>query len=93
MNAEYAYRIVPSFPFLIHWGKKPATVGDYVSVDSDKIDVQVQSGDYFITLATVIEVLSQRPANQSVHYTEELERIANELLYLQNYYEISKKKS
>ena len=92
MNGGAAYLTGSSFPTLSHWGNNtPMVVEDYVSVDAYKVDTQIESGDYFMKLATTLEVLSQRPTSQPAGLTDELEKIANELLYLQHYYEVVKK--
>lgn len=91
MNAVYAFHKTHFLPLLSHWSSRSLVVGDYIRVDTQKVDAQVRSGDYFVMLATLIEVLSQRPAHQTMNFAPELERIANELLYLQNYYDIVRK--
>lgn len=40
--------------------RRPLMAGDYIAVDTDKVDVQIKSGDYFVTLATNLELISQR---------------------------------
>lgn len=94
MNTNGSYALQPNYGILSHWGN-PLAVGDYddnyISVDAEKLDVQIRSGDYFVTLATTIEVLSQRLAIDKNPAANDFERIANELLYLQNYYKVVKK--
>lgn len=91
MSSSVAYAIRPSLSLLSHWDNCPLAVGDYISVDAEKLDVQIQSGDYFVTLATKIELISQRLDDQYDDLADSLEQVAGELLYLQNYYKIDPK--
>ncbi len=91
MLAHASYSIAPTIPLLSHWKTRPFNVGDYIQVDSDKLNMQVKSGDYFITLATRLELISQRLADEHDDTAINLEGAVNELLYLQNFYSIVKK--
>lgn len=91
MNPDDAYVAEPPLSLLSHWGARTPYAGDYVDVDVQRIKAQIESGDYFVTLATKLEVLSQRLATQKNESAEDLEKIANELLFLQNYYSVSEK--
>jgi len=57
-------------------------------LDSDAL---VASGDYFVTLATSLDHLSQGLAKRKQPEHVALERTINELLYLQRNYQIIKK--
>lgn len=48
-----------------------------------ELDVYIKSGEYFTTLATVLDGISDHP---------ELQQIVHDLMYLQQNYEILKKK-
>lgn len=87
------FACAPTSPvnILSHWSGHQPLVRDYISVDTEKLEVQVRSGDYFVTVATTLEVLAQRLTDLQAVSAESLERIADELLYLQNYYEIARK--
>lgn len=90
-DTTYAAKLSPFT--LSHWRSNPQVAGDYdyISVNVDELDARIKSGDYFVTLATTLEVISKRRMNQQAEFTEDLERIANELLYLQNYYAVVRK--
>lgn len=57
--------------------------------EQQEVDVQVRSGDYFVQLATMLDLLL------TLHQTDEispaLNRIIQDLLYLQAHYAIHKK--
>lgn len=61
--------------------------GEQVEVEY-AIDAQVRSGDYFVTLATVLDQLSRQVPN----YEEraQLEEVVSDLIYLQDNYTIVK---
>lgn len=54
-----------------------------------ELDARVKSGDYFVTLATDLEQLSQRISSHDTRLA--LEDIVSELLYLQDSYSINKR--
>lgn len=90
MSTAYATR--PSFSLLSHWGmRRSLMVGDYIAVDTDKVDVQIKSGDYFVTLATSLELISQRLETEHNDVAKNIEQAVNELLYLQSGYKVVKK--
>lgn len=87
-----AYAVRPSFSLLTHWGmRRPLMAGDYIAVDTDKVDVQIKSGDYFVTLATSLELISQRLETEHNDVAKNIEQAVNELLYLQSSYKVVKK--
>ena len=55
-----------------------------------KIDAEVYSGDYFVTLATRLDQISNKL--QEYHLRAEIEEIVSDLIYLQDTYGIIKKK-
>jgi len=55
-----------------------------------KIDAEVSSGDYFVTLATRLDQINNRL--QEYHLRVEIEEIVSDLIYLQDTYGIIKKK-
>ena len=50
----------------------------------------IKSNDYFGTLATVSSLMSQTPKNNN-HYVKSLQKLVEDLMYLQNNYKIIKK--
>lgn len=55
------------------------------------VDVQVRSGDYFVTLATVLDGLAGDAEAYAIR--AELEDIVSDLIYLQDNYSITKNDS
>jgi hypothetical protein len=56
-----------------------------------QISMQVRSGDYFATLATKLDQLSQDVKKMDEATAYDLELLVADLLYLQRNYDISKK--
>ena len=54
------------------------------------VKFHIKSGDYFGTLATVLSLISQTPEYLD-KYTESLNRIEKDLIFLQKEYKIIKK--
>jgi hypothetical protein len=78
--------------FLGHGWSRPTTVRDGVD-DNLETAALVASGDYFITLATRLDKLSQDLAKTSPAAHLELEKIIKQLTYLQRHYTINKSDS
>lgn len=53
------------------------------------VDIQVQSGDYFVTLATQLDSIGSQLVNWSAR--SKLEDAVSDLIYLQDNYRITKK--
>jgi hypothetical protein len=77
-------------------GKKTKLLHDFAAdLSRDDIDAIVASGDYFGTLATSLDSISQRllindnGINEPEHYN--LEKIINALLYIETKYSIVKR--
>lgn len=69
-----------------------ATVGDYDTLDNPELDASVRSGDYFITLATILEAIAaDLPELSIATNSQALARLADNLYYLQRHYKIIKK--
>jgi hypothetical protein len=62
---------------------------DHTPATKHSVDVQVRSGDYFVTLATVLDEL----ANNLESYAQrvQIEGVVSDLIYLQDSYSIVKK--
>jgi hypothetical protein len=56
-----------------------------------QVSMQVRSGDYFATLATKLDGLSQQIKRTDEETAYDLELLVNDLLYLQRNYAIDKK--
>ncbi len=90
-NQTFNYQL-PSFSGLINHGWGRATFVRDTDEDDELpslIDVQAQSGDYFVTLATQLDMLGSQLVNWSVR--SKLEDLTSDLIYLQDNYKIIKK--
>jgi hypothetical protein len=81
---------LPTFTGLLNHGYDVSLLHDQEKQAKDKIelDAQVRSGDYFITLATNLDLLSQNVTNRYIRAS--LDTIVLDLVYLQNNYNINK---
>ncbi len=84
--------VLPQF-MTSHYGTKSRLLHDVDAISLRRlyVDMQVRSGDYFATLATRIDDLSQEASSSNRVLGEELEIIVQELLHLQHNYIIDKK--
>lgn len=91
MNTTALTYQLPSFVGVIsHGWSQPAFVRDMLEDQPvDNLDVQVKSGDYFVTLATELDRLSRDIESYSVR--NKLENIVSDLIHLQDDYTITKK--
>lgn len=74
---------------LSHQKGRHLTIGDYGKIDVDQLVVHVRSGDYFVTLATAIDLIRQELNSRDASVIVALEEIIDELLYLQQNYKIT----
>lgn len=91
MSSTYALSIFDIF--LNHGLAKILTLRDSSDTRSMDLDVQIASGDYFITLATTLDELSQTLEHKDPSGHVVLEKAINDLTYLQQHYKIAKKSS
>jgi hypothetical protein len=56
---------------------------------NQRLEAQIRSGDYFVTLATELDSLASNTTNSYDQST--LENIISDLMYLQDNYEVKKK--
>lgn len=97
IKTEDAYQINPFLGLVQHHPSKMPVVRD--SVDQVwweqerkfQIAMQVRSGDYFATLATKLDELSQIVREKDEAASYDLELLVADLLYLQRNYDIRKK--
>lgn len=59
-------------------------------MSQQNIEFHVISDDYFGTLATILSLISQTPENNK-HHIKTLEKLVEDLAYLQKEYKIVKK--
>ncbi len=75
-----------------HYPLAPRILGDYARPTDPQVDVSVRSGDYFITLATMLEAIAaDLPQMSLAANSQALMKLAQELDYLQQHYRIVKK--
>ena len=88
-SATLQYQL-PTFSGLMNHGHDTMLLRDQEISDEKrlKLDAEVRSGDYFITLATTLDLLSQNVSNR--HIRASLDTIVTDLVYLQNHYNINK---
>ena len=94
MNATLLNYQMPTFTGLTkHEDSEALLLGDWNFGHNARsrhaVDVQVRSGDYFVTLATVLDGLANQEGKYAVR--AELEDIVSDLIYLQDEYVIIRK--
>ncbi len=76
------------------WGKtRPQTlcVRDILYNDHNELKVHVRSDEYFSMLANILDAVSDPGKNNCKRTHPELQKIINDLLFLQRHYRIIKK--
>jgi hypothetical protein len=88
-SATLRYQL-PTFSGLMSHGRDTMLLRDHEVSEENrlKLDAEVRSGDYFITLATTLDLLSQNITNRYIRTS--LDDIVTDLVYLQNNYNINK---
>jgi hypothetical protein len=94
-SGTISYTLRPFIGLMSHSSSSLSFLRDIVnegqSYDSDhELDVQVRSGDYFVTLATTLDSLSDKIRNHTVRVA--IEDIVSDLIQLQDTYTITKNK-
>ena len=59
--------------------------------NKQELDVHVYSGDYFVTLATELDKISQEIQSDNPNEHLRLQQLIDDLLYMQHKYKIAKK--
>lgn len=72
---------------LSHYRSAPAWFGDYDDGDFTQADALAASGDYFMVLATRLDLLAQTLPQDSAEQIE-VEHLINTLFYLQRHYAV-----
>ena len=89
-----AYQITPFNNFINHGFARPRFVRDsdmahdHPHATNRELEAQVRSGDYFISLATTLDSLSQHIDDYPTR--AKLEDVVSDLIYLYDHYEIDK---
>lgn len=90
-SALMTYRLSQYDGILRHGEKRQILVRDREEISSKmNVDVQVRSGDYFVTLATILDKLAQ---DLTYAKRSQIEDIVSDLIYLQDTHKITKNKS
>jgi len=81
---------LPVFTGLTTHGEEALLFRDGLISDNErrKLDVEVRSGDYFVTLATKLDLLGQNITNRYIRAS--LDQIVTDLVYMQHTYTITK---
>ena len=75
-----------------HYRQAVRLFGDHATQSRPDLDASVRSGDYFITLATMLEAIAaDLPELSIVTNSQALARLADDLYYIQRHYTIIKK--
>lgn len=69
----------------------PQVLHDGLSLKNPRLDVEARSGDYFTTLATRLEVVSQDVAKKFPAASQILDIIVSDLEYMQGHYAVTPK--
>ena len=90
-SATLAYQL-PTFTGLTTHGDSVLLFRDGLISDKERLelDAEVRSGDYFVTLATKLDLLSQNVTNRYIRVS--LDKIVTDLVYMQHNYTINKDK-
>jgi len=90
-SALMTYRLSQYDGILRHGDKKQILIRDREETSTKmNVDIQVRSGDYFVTLATVLDRFAE---GLTYAKRSQLEDIVSDLIYLQDTYKITKNKS
>ncbi len=88
------YALRPTFGLWTH-GKQPPSLlldsGSEEDASRELLEVQIRSGDYFVTLATILDDINQSLPAEYDLIKPILERRILDLLYLQAHYQITKR--
>jgi uncharacterized membrane-anchored protein YhcB (DUF1043 family) len=87
-----AYTLVQTDEILSHLlSNIPQIIRDGISLKNPRLDAEARSGDYFTTVATRLEVLSQDIASKFPAAAQILDIIVSDLEYMQGHYTIASK--
>lgn len=94
MNSTALSYTLSNTPSLVNHGWQHTTLARDMAdephtIISHHIESQVRSGDYFITLATTLDSLSQEIPDYTTR--SNIEQLVSDLIYLYDNYTISKK--
>ena len=89
------YQLTPLSGLMNHGTGQPGLVrdmdltgGEHLPFVNRELEAQVRSGDYFISLATTLDGLSQNIADYPTR--AKIEDIVSDLIYLYDHYEIDR---
>lgn len=87
-----AYQLVLGNKLLGHYGRAIKTVQDADEASTQRlyVEMQVRSGDYFVTLATRMDGIAHQIHGYDEVLAAEIDDVVSELLYLQRSYQIVK---
>lgn len=89
---NHTYTLVRTDEILSHLlTEVPNVIRDGFSLKNPRIDAEARSGDYFTTLATRLEVISQDIAKAFPSAAQVLDIITSDLEYMQSHYVVAPK--
>jgi len=89
---NYTYTLIKTDGILGHFlAEMPSLIHDGFSLKNPRIDAEARSGDYFTTLATRLEVISQDIAKAFPSAAQVLDIITSDLEYMQSHYAVAPK--
>lgn len=63
----------------------------YSNINTEEIEAIIRSGQYFVTIATKLDLLAQHIKKGNQIEEHHLQKIISELLFIQSHYKIKKK--
>lgn len=88
---QYSLSIDLSTGVIEHGGPHTTYLHDGIDEDRSGLVANVRSGDYLVTLATSLDIISQLLLSANHAERDNLQKIVNELLYLSSRYDLTKK--
>ncbi len=75
-----------------HFSSPISLIHDHEPERESELDFHAQADDYFVTLATIINLLREQLLSNADRHNKIMERTIKDLIYLQKHYRLTKKK-
>lgn len=94
MTTDPEYHVTPYPGIVVHGDQPVQMLHDEEGFDMNRVELlaRVQSGDYLVTLATTLDIISQLLLEPNHAERDNIQKIVNDLLYLQMHYTLEKKR-
>ncbi len=87
MATSVTYSLQPQDTILIHGFGQPSLLHDYVDDTTNMdMDAMIASGDCFVTLASMLDEISELMDTEPEVAKPQLEQVVRTLLYMQRFY-------